>query len=261
MQRLALRCTPDLSLGLTAVGTLASPSASAATGTITGLDGKCLDVTGARSADGTAVQLYDRNGTAPYLHNGWGNPRSPLTVMNATGVKWFAPAFVLSSCSSADELAAAYQKVINAYSLKATDIGLDADAYSNGTVQQRTADAWATTPFDFGGAGQNMGTLTQRAARGLKTALKHAYGYSDDAAYRHMGISSMIGVTDDHETVTTADFRTVLGYAQAHHLARLTCWSANRDRPCPGAYPNDDTCSGVSQSNGQFTGVFARHTG
>ena len=41
----------------------ASP-AQAATGTITGLAGKCADVAGANSVDGTAVQLYDCNGTS-----------------------------------------------------------------------------------------------------------------------------------------------------------------------------------------------------
>ncbi|MFJ4940646.1 chitinase, partial [Streptomyces pseudovenezuelae] len=64
MQRLALRCALALSLGFAAVGTLAAPSASAATGTITGLAGKCLDVAGASAVDGTAVQVYDCNGTA-----------------------------------------------------------------------------------------------------------------------------------------------------------------------------------------------------
>ncbi|MEV0648604.1 cellulose binding domain-containing protein [Phytomonospora sp. NPDC050363] len=34
---------------------------------------------------------------APYLYLGWGNPPSPSTVMNATGVKWFTMAFILSS--------------------------------------------------------------------------------------------------------------------------------------------------------------------
>lgn len=34
---------------------------------------------------------------APYLYNGWGSPPSPTTVMNATGVKWFTLAFVLSN--------------------------------------------------------------------------------------------------------------------------------------------------------------------
>ncbi|ONI67316.1 chitinase [Kribbella sp. ALI-6-A] len=34
---------------------------------------------------------------APYLYMGWGNPPSPTTVMNATGIKWFTMAFILSS--------------------------------------------------------------------------------------------------------------------------------------------------------------------
>ncbi|MCL6669186.1 chitinase [Streptomyces panaciradicis] len=434
-------------------GLLAASPAQAATGTITGLAGKCLDVAGANSADGTAVQLYDCNGTAaqqwtvgsdgtvralgkcldvtgnstadgakaqlwtctgganqkwtvtaahdivnpqankcldvtdnssangaraqiwsctgaanqkwnapasdnggtpsspmavaPYLYNGWGSPPNPATITSATGVKWFTLAFVLSngycnpqwdgsrpltggvdqqtvntvragggdiipsfggysgnklesSCSSAGELAAAYQKVINAYGLKAIDIDIEADAYSNPTVQQRTVDAlktvkagnpglkvyitigtgqsgpdtslinraassglavdaWAIMPFDFGGAGQNMGNLTVQAAEGLKNALRNAYGYSDDQAYRDMGISSMNGVTDDNETVTVADFRTILAYAQQHHLARLTFWSANRDRPCTGGPA--DSCSGVGQSDWDYTRVFAQYTG
>ncbi|MEW2622418.1 lectin [Streptomyces sp. NPDC048106] len=442
-------CLATLTL---ASGLLAAAPAQAATGAITGLAGKCLDVAGADSADGTPVQLYDCNGTgaqqwtvgsdgtlralgkcldvkdrstadgaklqlwtctgganqqwtvtaahdivnpqadkcmdvtdgnsangsliqiwsctgaanqkwtapaaggstpaapmavAPYLYEGWGNPPSPTAITQATGVKWFTLAFVLSngycnpqwdgsrpltggvdqqtvntvragggdvipsfggysgnklesSCSSAGELAAAYQKVINAYGLKAIDIDIEADAYSNATVQQRTvdalktvkannpglkvyvtmgtgqsgpdtglvnraaasgltADAWVIMPFDFGGAGQNMGNLTTQAAEGLKNALKNAYHYSDDQAYRDMGISSMNGVTDNNETVTVNDFRTILGYAQAHHLARLTFWSVNRDRPCTGG--GADSCSGVSQSDWDYTRVFAGYTG
>ncbi|MFG2090379.1 MULTISPECIES: cellulose binding domain-containing protein [unclassified Spirillospora] len=40
---------------------------------------------------------------APYLYMGWGNPPSPSTVMNATGIKWFTMAFILSGggCSPA----------------------------------------------------------------------------------------------------------------------------------------------------------------
>ncbi|MER6800098.1 ricin-type beta-trefoil lectin domain protein, partial [Amycolatopsis mediterranei] len=334
--------------------------------------GKCLDATGNSSANGTRLQIWTCASTAnqqwtlpsggttpppgpgamavaPYLYNGWGDPPNPATIMNATGVKWFTLAFILSngycnpqwdggraltggvdqttintvragggdiipsfggysgnklesSCGSAGELAAGYQKVINAYGLKAIDIDIEADAYSNPTVQQRTVDAlktvrannpgiklyvtfgtdqsgpdnslvnraaqagltvdgWVIMPFDFGGAGQNMGTLTQRAAEGLKNVVKGAYGYDDDTAYRHMGISSMNGITDNSETVTLNDFTTILGYANAHHLARLTFWSANRDRPCPGGYPNNDTCSGVSQQAWDFTRIFARYAG
>ncbi|MGW5056874.1 glycoside hydrolase family 19 protein [Streptomyces sp. NPDC004096] len=45
--------------------------AHAADGRITGLAGKCVDVAGANSANGTAVQLYDCNGTGAQL---WSNP-------------------------------------------------------------------------------------------------------------------------------------------------------------------------------------------
>ncbi|MFJ3639421.1 lectin [Streptomyces sp. NPDC090108] len=331
---------------------------------------KCLDVTDNSSANGARAQIWTCTGAAnqkwnapaasgggggtsapmavaPYLYNGWGSPPSPSTITQATGVKWFTLAFVLSngycnpqwdgaraltggvdqqtvntvranggdvipsfggysgnklesSCSSAGELAGAYQKVINAYGLKAIDIDIEADAYSNPTVQQRTVDAlksvkaanpglkvyitigtgqsgpdtslinraassgltvdaWAIMPFDFGGAGQNMGNLTVQAAEGLKNALKNAYHYSDDQAYRDMGISSMNGITDNNETVTVNDFRTILAYAQAHHLARLTFWSANRDRPCTGG--GADSCSGVAQSAWDYTRVLAGYTG
>ncbi|MEU1472372.1 RICIN domain-containing protein [Streptomyces sp. NPDC005761] len=331
---------------------------------------KCLDVAGNNAANGTRLQIWTCTGAAnqkwtapaggggttppagamavaPYLYNGWGSPPSPTTVMNATGVKWFTLAFVLSngycnpqwdggrpltggvdqqtvntvraaggdvipsfggwsgnklesSCSSAGELAAAYQKVINAYGLKAIDIDIEAEAYDSATVQQRTVDAlrtvkannpglkvyvtfgtgqngpddslvrkaaaagltvdsWTIMPFNFGGAGQNMGALTVSAAEGLKNTVRSAYGYSDDQAYRHTGISSMNGITDNGETVTVADFRTILGYAQQRHLARLTFWSVNRDRPCTGG--GADTCSGVSQQPWDYTKVFAQYAG
>ncbi|EST18611.1 MULTISPECIES: RICIN domain-containing protein [Streptomyces] len=331
---------------------------------------KCLDATGNSSANGTRLQLWTCTGAAnqkwtapsgggnpdpggapmavaPYIYNGWGSPPSPTTVQNATGVKWFTLAFVLSngycnpqwdgsrpltggvdqqtvntvragggdvipsfggwsgnklesSCGSAGELAAAYQKVINAYGLKAIDIDIEAAAYDSPTVQQRTVDAlktirannpgikiyitfgtgqngpdtslinraassgltvdsWTIMPFNFGGNGQNMGTLSVRAAEGLKTAVKNAYGYGDDEAYRKTGISSMNGVTDVGETITVADFRTILAYAQQRHLARLTFWSVNRDRPCTGG--GADTCSGVGQANWDFTRVLAQYRG
>lgn len=301
----------------------------------------------AQAAPDDPAALAAPMAVAPYLYNGWGSPPNPTTISNATGVKYFTLAFVLSngycnpqwdggraltggvdqqtintvrggggdvvpsfggwsgnklesSCSSAGELAAAYQKVISAFGLKAIDIDLEADAYDSPTVQQRTVDAlkkvkadnpglkvyvtigtgqngpdtslinraagagltvdaWTIMPFNFGGNGQNMGDLSVRAAEGLKNSLKSAYGYSDDQAYRSMGISSMNGITDQNETVTVNDFRTMLAYAQQHHLARLTFWSVNRDRPCTGGPA--DSCSGVNQSDWDFTRVFAGYTG
>ncbi|SDY90491.1 Glycosyl hydrolases family 18 [Amycolatopsis xylanica] len=126
---------------------------------------------------------------APYLYMGWGDPPNATAVMNATGVKWFTMAFVLSSggcnpawdgsrpltgsvdantiaaikaaggqivpsfggwsgnklgpnCADATALAGAYQKVINAYGLKAIDIDIEnSDEFENATVQDRILGA------------------------------------------------------------------------------------------------------------------------
>ncbi|MFF8727037.1 lectin [Streptomyces sp. NPDC015171] len=68
-------------------GLLAASPAQAATGTITGLAGKCLDVAGADSADGTAVQLYDCNGTGAqqWTVGGDGTLRALGKCLDASG--------------------------------------------------------------------------------------------------------------------------------------------------------------------------------
>ncbi|TWD74883.1 ricin-type beta-trefoil lectin protein [Kribbella amoyensis] len=336
---------------------------------------KCLDVTGNRSTNATPLQLWSCTGAAnqkwtapalpgnpppagaapmaaaPYLYQGWGSPPNPATVMNATGVKWFTMAFILSNgycnpmwdgsrpltggvdqqavnairanggdvvvsvggwsgnklgenCNSAGELAGAYQKVINALSLKAIDVDIEASEFSNPTTRQRVIDAlkiveqnnpgiatyltfgtsttgpdgdgqdlirrgaasglnldgWVIMPFNFGGGTTNMATLTRQAADGLKNRVRDAYGLSDDAAYRKIGISSMNGITDvAGERVNLADFESMLSYASQHHLARFTFWSVNRDRPCNAG--GADTCSGVPQQNWEFTKVIGRYRG
>jgi hypothetical protein len=205
-----------------------------------------------------------------------------------------------SSCTSAAALAGAYRQVISAFGLRAIDIDIEGDAYSNPTVQQRTVDAlklirssnpgvtiyvtfpanqtgpdatlinraaasgltvdgWTIMPFDFGGNGQDMGALSTQSAEGLKNRLVAAYGYSADQAYRHSGISSMNGITDVGENVSVANFRTMLAYAQLHHLARFTFWSVDRDRQCAG--PLAGNCSGVAQADWDFTRVVAAYRG
>ncbi|MFF1446985.1 glycoside hydrolase family 19 protein [Streptomyces sp. NPDC058274] len=57
----------SLVVGLLSV--LPASPAAAATGQISGLAGKCIDVAGASSANGTAVQLYDCNGSAAQQWN------------------------------------------------------------------------------------------------------------------------------------------------------------------------------------------------
>ncbi|MEJ5946927.1 RICIN domain-containing protein, partial [Pseudokineococcus basanitobsidens] len=65
--RRALRRTllPVLAAAALASPLALAPAASAATGQITGYGGKCVDVAGGSSADGTRVQLWPCNGQAP----------------------------------------------------------------------------------------------------------------------------------------------------------------------------------------------------
>ena len=65
------RTVAALAAGLFALAltTLPVPVAAAATGQITGIGGKCVDVSGANTANGTAVQLWDCNGTGAQQWN------------------------------------------------------------------------------------------------------------------------------------------------------------------------------------------------
>lgn len=117
--------------------------------------------------------------------------------------------------------------------------------------------AWVVMPFDMGGT--NMGTDTIRATDGLHSVLQKWYGLTSAAAYRVTGISSMNGTTDVGETVTLADFHTIVAYAKKNHLGRLAFWSVNRDRPCAGGPP--DSCSKLSQNAWAFSSVLAQYTG
>lgn len=123
---------------------------------------------------------------------------------------------------------------------------------------QANVDVFTIMPFDFGG-GANMYQNTVNAAEGLKNALKTAYGWTDDTAYRHMGISGMNGLSDQQEQTTTATWTQIRDWAASKHLARLAFWSVNRDRPCPGGGVVSN-CSGISQADWDFTRITAGFT-
>jgi chitinase len=212
-----------------------------------------------------------------------------------------------SACKTPEALAAAYQKVIDAYSLHAIDIDIEHGEFTNkktrlrviaalasvqranpgleisitfGTAesgpeadgQSLIADAaaigfqpsvWTLMPFDFGAPVANMGQASIEAAEGLERELVTRYGLSTAAAYAHVGISSMNGTTDESdETVSAANFRAMLAFAQLHDLARLSFWSVNRDRPCgAGAKPEAETCSGIEQQSYEFSDLLAGYHG
>ncbi|MEU5892996.1 carbohydrate binding domain-containing protein [Streptomyces sp. NPDC047461] len=208
------------------------------------------------------------------------------------------------NCSTAEALAGAYQKVIDAYGLKAIDVDIEnTDEFENATVQDRILnalkivkannpglrtvltfgtsttgptywgnrlieqakalnagiDVFTIMPFDFGG-GADMYGNTVNATEGLKTKLKSTFGWDDATAYAHIGISGMNGLSDQQELTSAATWTSIRDWANSHHIARLAFWSVNRDRPCPGGGVVSN-CSGISQSNWQFTSITAGFTG
>ncbi|GHD23824.1 carbohydrate binding domain-containing protein [Streptomyces galbus] len=136
--------------------------------------------------------------------------------------------------------------------------------YGNRLIEQAKSlnadiDVFTIMPFDFGG-GSDMYGNTVNAAEGLKNKLKSTFGWDDATAYAHIGISGMNGLSDQQENTTTAIWTQIRDWANAHHIARLTFWSVNRDRPCPGGGVTSN-CSGISQNNWQFTSITAGFTG
>jgi hypothetical protein len=121
---------------------------------------------------------------------------------------------------------------------------------------------WSIMPFDFGARVTNMGQTSIAAAEGLERDLVSVYGLSPEAAYQHIGISSMNGQTDESdETVSIGDFQTMLTFAQQNHLARFTFWSINRDRACGGEDDDSDSCSGIAQQPYEFADLVAQYHG
>lgn len=119
-------------------------------------------------------------------------------------------------------------------------------------------DVYTVMPFDFG-CGTSMLTCATTAVDGLRNALKAAFGWTDDTAYRHMGISGMNGLSDQRELTTPQNWTDIRNWAQARHLARLAFWSVNRDRPCPGGGVQS-ACSGIDQPFWEFTRITAGFT-
>jgi hypothetical protein len=68
----------------------------------------------------------------------------------------------------------------------------------------------------------------------------------------------MIGINDDGSTFTLADASSVASWASSNGIGRLAFWSVDRDQACPGGNGGaaSPTCSGISESTGQFTSAF-----
>ncbi|WP_407916376.1 chitinase [Kitasatospora sp. NE20-6] len=136
----------------------------------------------------------------------------------------------------------------------ADGVDLVRKAAAAGTV----VDGWTVMPFDFDSHSGTMVDASKEAVTGLQKVIADAYGWDADKAWRHSGISSMNGHTDQAgETVSVADFLALRDFATTRHLARFTFWAVNRDRSCPPGQAANESCSGVAQDDLAYTAVAA----
>ncbi|MFD3720765.1 cellulose binding domain-containing protein [Streptomyces sp. NPDC058674] len=209
------------------------------------------------------------------------------------------------NCASADDLAAAYGKVVDQYRLTKVDFDIEGAALPDAAANTRRAQAIArlqkahpgldvaftlpvmpeglTQPgvalladarkngvrvdsvnimaMDYGPAyAGDMGQYATEAATATQAQLKGVLGLSDQAAWKAVAVTPMIGVNDVvTEVFSVSDATQLVEFAAAKGIGRLAMWSATRDKQCPAGALNhaDATCSSVLQQPLAFTKAFS----
>jgi hypothetical protein len=114
--------------------------------------------------------------------------------------------------------------------------------------------------MDYGSPDSQMGQDAINAAVATIAQLGALYPSKSAAELAAMiGVTPMIGVNDTPgETFTLFDAQLLESYAASNGFGLLSFWSATRDQECSGGaqtYASDD-CSGVIQSQFQYSGIF-----
>ncbi|MER5387542.1 chitinase [Saccharopolyspora sp. NPDC002686] len=201
-------------------------------------------------------------------------------------------------CPDEQSLANAYQKVIDAYQLKAIDIDIEKGEFESPAAQDRELGALkilkqrnrdlktiVVFPVDRSGPNDDGKRLIRRAHEigsdiDVFTIMPFAFGGTDmtrDTISATEGLAREIagtfaipleeayrkaGISSKNggveETVWLKDFHNFLDYATDRRLGRFTFWAVNRDRP---GDPSDDSGSGIPQRDWDFTKVVARYPG
>ncbi|MBR7828839.1 hypothetical protein KDK95_21195 [Actinospica sp. MGRD01-02] len=161
--------------------------------------------------------------------------------------------------SSGRSLSIAYTLPVLSSGLTSSGIAVIDAAASAGF----TPDVVNIMTMDYGTSGTEMGSAADSAIDASASQVASAFGVSSAAAYGMLGVTPMIGQNDSSgEIFTLADASTVESYAASKGLALTSFWSEGRDNGgCPGQTSASSTCSGVSQSTGQFTTIFQAFTG
>jgi hypothetical protein len=108
--------------------------------------------------------------------------------------------------------------------------------------------------MDFGNETADQATLAEETGAAIESWIQ-SQGLS-----AKVGLTVLPGTTDDTGAVffSLADATTLTNWANANsYVTMLSFWELNRDNGgCPGSKTDQDTCSGESQSNYEFSSIF-----
>ncbi len=197
-------------------------------------------------------------------------------------------------CPSASALQTQYQAVVSKYSLKTVDFdiedfpptaidnrnkalkGLEAanpnlfvqytlgvlesgftqaqmDVLNNARTNGTRVDRVNIMAMDYGHSVSDMYAAAVSAAQATRTWL-NANGFANTK----IGITPMIGVNDSGgETFSLGNASSLTSWANSNGITEIAFWSVGRDNGgCPGGGAASPSCSGISQSNFQFSSIF-----
>lgn len=197
-------------------------------------------------------------------------------------------------CSDAASLQAQYQAVVSKYNLRFID--LDIEDFDPGAIDRRNqalagleranpnlhvhytlgvletgmtqaqldvlssakkfgvrVDLVNIMAMDYGHAVSDMLAAAESAAQGSRTQLNNL-GFTTTA----LGITPMIGQNDSAgEIFTLSNASGLVTFARNNGIQLLAFWSVGRDNGgCPGGGSASPSCSGISQSQFQFSSIF-----
>jgi chitinase len=199
------------------------------------------------------------------------------------------------TCGSADELAGAYGKILDATGATHLDVDVEAtipqdtvnqalkqiqdergtsisytlrvqgddyglDPYSLQVLQSAAAagvDVLVNPmTMEFGSSRPDWGDAVIAAAESVLGQMKTVWPDMSDADLRaHLGVTPMIGRNFNGKVFDQSDARQLVDWANSNQIGLLAFWSAGRDN---GSCPGggvSPTCSSIDQSDYEFTGI------
>jgi hypothetical protein len=126
------------------------------------------------------------------------------------------------------------------------------DVLNNARTNGTHVDLVNIMAMDYGHAVSDMYAAAVSGAQGARSWL-NSNGFSGT----QLGITPMIGANDSGgETFTIANAQSLVSWANSNGVTLLAFWAVGRDNGgCPSGAVSP-SCSGISQSNFQFSSIF-----